>query len=106
MVHIREVRRFEPSRAHHADQDPAYGGVFGYIMIFGLHPVFFRNSSSRARRAIESVDCMPWDDPILTASMVESDALVTYTPRFDPFILQQAKKLQVMSCHSCPEVIL
>jgi phosphoglycerate dehydrogenase-like enzyme len=48
------------------------------------------------------VTSMAWDDARVTASAIGSDALITYTPRLDAEALDAARKLKVMSGHSCP----
>jgi glyoxylate reductase len=57
-------------------------------------------------KQIGKVECMAWDDPYLVSNMIESDALITYTPRFDQDSLRLAKNLKVISGHSCPETFI
>ncbi len=48
------------------------------------------------------VKVYPWDHPDLTDDMLASDALITYTPRFNRETIWRAERLKVVSAHSCP----
>lgn len=45
-------------------------------------------------------------DRELAATIARYDAMIVYSPRFDPALLGEARRLKAIACHACPPEML